>query len=358
MRVLEVSYSVWKQVVQAHPAWTVYQFALGSNKRDIWAGVDTWVYASHILPAQLSDYQTNFEENENVTIVVVAQPDDALALIKGTSLVVGSQTDFDGVPLAARKVPSGSEFITATHNYCDKTTWYHDSARVTGETLSDSGDGLTFTSANSNWIDLEHGRVFDEDDISEDGPDHGYLVKVYVDSVEKTMRSPFATSGGDYEVDYEAGEVTFFSAPSGTVTADYSYENGSTWVLEPEAGKYLDIELAEVQFTSDVIWNDSIDFEVWAYNPEDLPNKICYDRLSYKTLRNLIDEAIGSYPVIPQIGGDRGSLGNVHGFPFHYATLRRLNSSVGMELRVLLRNDTAFGGASATGTFYTTSHEE
>lgn len=261
----------------------------------------------------------------------------------------------DNVPLFAPSPRTGTELITTTHNLADPTTWYTTSERVEDATLTDSGDGLTFESGEV-WIDLTHGKLFDEDAIVADVA-HGFEVVVKVNGVEKTERAPFATSGGDFVVDYRNGKVTFASSQAGaTVTATFSKMVDSVFALVPLSGKRIDIEEVEAQFSSDVEMNDSIVFEVWAYNPADLPNKVRVDRTRYKTFKNFIDEALGSYPVIPAIGGpsNRGALHPIYGFPFRYGTIRSLSSAMGIELRVRLENDVPFGGEHATATFYTT----
>jgi hypothetical protein len=122
---------------------------------------------------------------------------------------------------------------------------------------------------------------------------------------------------------------------------------------------YLDIEGAEAQFSKDAILNDDIQFDIFGYNPNDLPNKVLYARSTYKKFVNYIDEAIGSYPMIAAIGGaGRGCPVEVYGFPFRYGTVRRLLSSHGIELRVRLKSNTAFGGTHATATFYCTVKPE
>lgn len=257
----------------------------------------------------------------------------------------------------------GSEVTHITHNFCDSTTWYCRSVRVTDEALTDSGGGLVWNSANANWIDMIHGKVFDEEGIAA-GIVHGYAVEVKVDSVVQTMRAPWAQSGGDYEVDFATGDVTFYVSQAGkTVEASYSHAgsgaNGSEYFLKPTAGKILDIESAEVQFSKDCVINDTIDFEIWVYDPAAPPNKIKYSNTAYKTMRNFIDEAQGSYPVVPAIGGvNRGTQQETYGFPFRYGTVRRLQDSQGTELRIRLRGGTAFGGEHATATFYCTSRDE
>lgn len=265
----------------------------------------------------------------------------------------------DQLILGTQEPRTGKELILATHNFCDPTTWYTESVRVDDEILTDSGDGYTWNSLHVNWIDMTHGKLFDEDALVAD-IDHGYSIIVKVDGNEQQKRAPFATEGGDYDVNYESGSITFFSNQSGNaVSVSYSYENGSMWKLVPDAGKRIDIEQAEAQFAKDLVLHDSIVFDIYVYNPFDLPNKVLYNRTSYKRIVNFIDEALGSYPVIPAIGGSpRGTSHEVYGFPFRYGTIRKLLSSMGLELRVKLENDKVLGGEYATATMYTTVRDE
>lgn len=262
-----------------------------------------------------------------------------------------------GVPLITPVPRTGSEMIATTHNFADESTWYSTSERVTEQVLTDSGDGLTWDSGEV-WVDMTHGKLFDEDALAAD-VDHGYSIEVRVDGVVKTERTPFALSGGDFVVDYRTGKVTFASSQAGNeVTATYSKMVDSVYILAPLEGTRIDIEQVEAQFSLNVDMNDTIVFEAWAYNPADLPNKVMVSKTRYKTFRNMIDEALGSYPVIPAIGGEstRGSDSPIYGFPFRYGTIRSLSSAYGLELRVGLENDTVYGGTHATATFYTTIH--
>ena len=263
----------------------------------------------------------------------------------------------------------GSEVIYATHNFCDPTTWYSESERATDEVLSDSGDGLSFNSAHANWVDMTHGKVMDEEAIAlENEPGHLYGVAVTVDDVEQAQRAPFAASGGDYDVDYAAGTVTFFSAPGGAVKASYSYEAGSVWVMRPTPGKQLKIEQAEAQFSENIVMNDTIRFGAWGvadyFAPQYVPDPIPSGTLielqftRYQRLDQIIDEALGSYPVIPAMGGAaRGNLQPRYGFPFRYGAVRVLTSAALMELRVGLEGGTPYGGERATATFYCSSED-
>ena len=276
----------------------------------------------------------------------------------------------DGVPLVVAAARLGSEVIYSTHNFCDPTTWYSESVRVTEETLSDSGDGLTWNSAQPNWVDMTHGKVMDEDAIAlENEPTHLYAVVVTVDAVEQTQRVPYAASGGDYDVDYVTGAVTFYASQAGKVVkASYSYESGSTWIMRPSMGKQLKIEQAEAQFSENVVMNDTIRFGAWGvadvFAPELVPTPLASGTLielqvtRYVRLDQIVDEALGSYPLIPAMGGGaRGNAQARYGFPFRYGAVRVLDSAALMELRVGLESGAVYGGERATATFYCSSED-
>lgn len=300
--------------------------------------------------ADKADFETNYQSTANA-------PLETKSRLYGASGEVLQNSDKS--LSVVEDVRIGSELIITTHNFCDPTTWYTESVRIAAETLTDSGNGVLFNSAHTNWIDMTHGKLFDEDALCADIA-HGYSVVVKINGVVATQRAPFATSGGDCVVDYVAGTVTFASSQSGnTVTVDYSYENGSVWSIVPIEGKRIDIESAEVQFSQDILLNDTIVFEIWGYNPGDLPNKMLYGTSNYKKMVNYIDEALGSFPVIPAIGGTlRGFQSNIYGFPFRYSAVRQLKSSQGIELHVRLKDNIKFGGEHTTGTFYCTTRDE
>jgi len=263
-----------------------------------------------------------------------------------------------GIPTQVPLPRTGSEAIFVTHNFCDSTTWYTESARASDEALTDSGGGLTWNSAHTSWIDMTHGKVFSEDSVA-DLAEHKYAVVVKADGVTMTQRTSFSASGGDYDVDYGSGTVTFFSSQSGkAVTASYSYADGSGWILKPNDGYQIDLEAAEAQFSEDTEYNDVLHFEIWGYDPGDPPNKIQYGDSQYKRFINIVDEALGSFPVVPPIGGLRGTPKAIYGFPFRYGTIRQLKSSQGLELRVHLLNNIRFGGEHTTGSFYCTVKAE
>lgn len=279
----------------------------------------------------------------------------------GELTVRGEQAD--KAVLVAESGREGTEFIFATHDFADKTTWYGESVRVTGQALSDDGAGTVWSFPHQNLIDLVHGKVYTEEKAVTGAPGgHGYAVKVYVDGVEKSPRAPFATSGGFYEVNYALGKVTFYESQAGkTVTADYSYAAGSTWTLKANAGKVVRVEHAEVQFSEDCTFEDTIRMAAWGlvdvFAPELMPGipsgtKIELRAERYLRMHQMVDGAVGSYPTVAAMGGPRGMTYPMRGFPFRYGTVMDLNGDAGMELRISLEGNNKFGGERATATFY------
>jgi len=349
---LNVEYSTFTEVALKVPSYYVSQ---GDGGYDLFCIAEQYTIICTLMGSDsgsISDFEANYKSG----CQQVSSKDDAFLLgMLANKVPLVQSRNADGLLLSTSEPRVGSELVMVTPNFCDKNTWYYSSARVVEETLSDSGDGLTFHSQHPNWINLYSGLLFDEEVLVEEGP---YTIEVSSDSAPKTMVDPlFVSAGGDYTVDFTLGSVTFAESQAGkTVKATYSYATDSTWVLCPDPGKAIDIEVAEAQFSKNIDFKDTIQFELWGYNPADLPNKVMYGVTRYKSMRNFVDEALGSYPVIPVIGGDngRGLTAEVYGFPFRYGTIRRLSSAQGLELRIRLQHNEAFTGEHATATFYCT----
>jgi len=295
---------------------------------------------------------SNFVINDGVRDYTIGEGIDLVRRIvqKFPTDTVSQTPRFSVIP------PEGNEVIIISHNWCDKCTWYTNSTRIAeeeAEVLSDSGDGLTFNSQHEFWIDLNHGRLSKEEYIKT-----AYLPIIKVNGVTVTERTPFSDEGGDFVIDYESGSVTFSSSQSGkTVTAIYSYASDSVFSVVPSGSEILRVERAEVQFSKNIEMNDSVAFQIWAYNPLDLPNKVqVQDSDVFKTVRDFVDDATGCYPEIPAFGGTKRGLSYPHiVLPFNYRTVRDLKGSDGLEIRIKLENDIPFGGEFATITFYCTS---
>ena len=278
----------------------------------------------------------------------------------------------DGAQQVAIVGREGTETNWASHKFTDPTTWYGNSVRVTDEALVDSGDGLTWESAHARWVDMTHGRIWDEEALCLDVL-HGYAVTVKVDGGDVSQRPPFSPVGtGDCVVDYLLGKVTFKTSQAGkTVTVSYSYATDSVWTLRPYQGYLLDVETAEIQYSQDFVLTGAIVMAYYGnadhFAPGIFPPGTIIElgRQTYNKIHQFIDEALGSFPVIkgPTGGSERGLTSDVYGFPFHYAAVRRLWSKWGMEVRLWVQDwsgdkTVPLGGEHATGTFYCISRTE
>lgn len=297
----------------------------------------TWVEGDDV-----TDYETNYQSLSNKQL--------------------DKRSPTTGRPEIQTMKPEGSSATRVTHDWCDKTTWYQESTQVTGETMSDSGDGLTFNSANPFWIDLTHGKLYDEYNLSDKK-----VPKVYDNAVEVTT---------GFTIDYSSGDVTFDSTPTGPISCDYWYAGSSCYILAPTPGKTLFIEHAELQFASNIEMNNPMNFQIWVYNPlfnganpvdaDDEtwypgkpgglnPLKFIYQIIKYKNIRDIINAANLGQGIIPKVSG---LVNDVQVFPFNYATVKPFQSSLGAELRVTIDGDIAMTGEWATATFYILSEDE
>lgn len=246
---------------------------------------------------------------------------------------------------------------------------------MSGEQLVDSGDNLTYTSSNTNWIDTYHGRLSDENLSSLTL----YRVSVTVDSNSVTEVDPHSGQG-DYTVDYANGSVVFQTAqaPAAVVEANYHYATTSTWTMAPTSGKVLRISNVEVQFSTDIILQDSVLFQAYGYvdvfaphlmttadPPGPLPpgTKIPLgDAKMYKTMQDYINDAQGSHPLVPAVGGGgwRGMDSDliIFRWPYKERGSTDLVSSYGMEIRISLEHDQQFSGGKAIATFHSVSVPE
>jgi hypothetical protein len=256
-------------------------------------------------------------------------------------------------PVVTVAPPEASRLDCISVNWCDKTTWYPSSVEVTDETMTDSGDGLTFNPDTQRpWVDVTHGKITGEYDLRSE-----YRPIIEVNSVQKTENSPGETDN-DYTINYSTGQVTFNSSQSGNtvVVKQYHYVVDSEWIIAPSAGKVIRLTQVEVQFCKDVELIDSIVFQLYVGgNP--------YGGASvFQTMYDFINESSLSYPEIPQMGGSgwRGMTAPVHIFRWPYVErgTTDLRSSLSMEVHVCLENDIELGGDFAVTTFYGVTEDE
>ena len=233
---------------------------------------------------------------------------------------VGISKTQKALTVAATKQEGSSTHIIS-HDFTDKTTWYTESVRVDNVVLT-STDNLTFTSNHLNWINLTSGKVPYEHRLSRYFP---------VIKVNGAIVTP------DVSIDHNSGAITFANPQTGTITADYSYAEGSTWVLKPSVGKVLKLEGTAVKFTNDVeIGEDqSMVFQLYiGGNSYGSPTV-------YNNIKDFVKCAMGEVSVTPSFGD---LLNEVITIPFDYITSKDLDSSIGMEVRIKIPNDTPITG--------------
>jgi len=267
----------------------------------------------------------------------------------------------------------GSRTNFISHRWNDPTTWYQSSVRVVDEVpVSQDSVGKSYQLANTNVIDVTHGKIFMEDFlIDPDG--HPYMMKVKVDGVEKQM-ADIDTGDGEWEMDYASGVLTMITnVPDGsTLEVTYHYAADSKFVIKPDPGKVLRIKSAEVQFSRNVSMRDTVQFEFYGYvaalDPEGYangdygavpPTELIYATKPsrYKSIHNFLSESNGVYPIVPATSSDspndfRDMRNDVVTFPWEYQASIPVYSSAGMQIVVSLMNDRPLGGEFATSTFY------
>ncbi|MGD9729033.1 MAG: hypothetical protein AB7L09_00125 [Nitrospira sp.] len=295
-------------------------------------------------------------------------------------------------------------------NFCDRTTWYHDAVKRVdtlvasqGQTTFHLSHGTTASnpdSSNEAIIDLSHGKVGDENDITNPdgaframgqgyvvpsqydpfgiwGPPFntaigslsGYVPLVKVDGVERIERSYGTTTGGDYTIDYNAGLVVFFSALQAGQIVEVTYywvdsTSRARIVLKPGAGKRFSVDKVEIQTTEDVylicdiINNVFIDSSVLGLPggtpmPARRPTVI-------KNQRDVHNWAHVTHPVAPPQGAGqpRGLAVSVRIHEVNYLSEVPLLSSLGACLVVELAENKPFPGTWASVVIYGISDPE
>jgi hypothetical protein len=258
----------------------------------------------------------------------------------------------------------GARVTLVSPNWCDPTTWYGKAPRVVDEVAVWSSAN-TWQLAHNNIIDTYHGKISNEDFLKDAGG-FDYRVHMTVNSVPRTEQNPATGSGGDFVVDYAAGTVTFLDGTQALddVRATYHYATSSTFVLKPKPGKALKLRRVEVQFSDDVIINDSVTFQAYGlvdvFAPQLMPGVPSGtliplgDPVVYKTLMDYINDSNGAVPLIPACGGPgwRGTQHDIITLVWDYAAMTPLYAATGMEIRIALQHEIKMGGTSATATFY------
>ena len=193
-----------------------------------------------------------------------------------------------------------------------------------------------------------------------------------VDGVNKAEQDPHFGTGNDFIVDYINGNI-IFSSPlqeNNIVLITYHYMIDSTFTIRPQQGKALRVDMAEVQFSDDIILTDTVIFQPYGlvdvFAPQLIPGipsgtKIPLGNPSkYKTINDYQNEAMRSYPLYPAIGGNgwRASTRPILVMNWDYLSSTVIKGSAGMEIRIKLEHDKPFEGYFATASLYCTSYAE
>ena len=314
----------------------IFKAALSASEEDI---LDGGVAVGGLIAAHDSS------DDVDTVLISAVDPSGNPALIKQDS-----SNNLVMVP----EPRDGDKYNKFSINWCDKCSWYQSSTKVTTETLSDSGDGLTFNSANTHWIDMTHGRITDEDNIVAEAGSDNWIPVITVDDVEQTVET-------DYTINYENGTVTFSSSQSGNVVkATYWYASSGTYALTVPAGKTLQLLRVEVQFSKNITLNDTMLFTPKGYAgvfaPHLVPSPLAATDLvalaspyKYKNAKDYINESNGSHPLVPAWGELSD---DVVILVWEYLSRTDLNGDAGMRIEVSMENDTVHTGEIAVLTFY------
>lgn len=333
------------------------QYVVANNQYYIWS-VDGPMELSCQIPMDGSDStdQTDFETN------YLAGCNGSLGIRKNPS---GAQV----VDTSDNLGFAGAQSMTVnTHDFSDRTTWYQRSAQVTSETLTDSGDGLTFNSANANWVNMDSERLtYDYNLVPErDGTytDLSTRRPVVVVNGTQINDTTVSTTPG-YTVNYAAGTITFGASQSGnTVVVTYWHNNGvsrcSEWILNPPSGMFYTVGYIEAQFSNLLVFTTSMHIEIWAgadvatYGDFDFTLYTAgygQNRSIYRGPLDFMNVCTNrDSQVISPFGGLSDSLLI---FPFDYTIDTVIRSDEGVVIMFCLNGDTPYTGAElATITFY------
>lgn len=355
MKNLFVDYNTFKSARNSEACYYIAQ-AIGY---EVYAHIKGFFTKTTITSNDdISDFETLLKPSS----ISVASGDDALLLASPQLPPVTA----DNKPIVASEKPDSAKTTIISHDWTDKTTWYSNSVRVADEILSNSGNNIKYTFANTYIIDTYHGKLSQEDFlVSNDG--YSYRVEVHVNDIIKLERDPHFGTGGDYTINYEDGYVEFISELLITdiVTATYHYATDSVFIIAPMFGKQLKIDRVEVQFSQDVVLTDAVVFQAYGYvdvfAPQLVPSVIPSGTkiplgppLIYKGMKDFMNDASRSYPPYQNLSPNtwRGIDFPIVIFDWDYTASTALRYDYGMEIHVSLQHDTEFLGSFATASIY------
>lgn len=287
--------------------------------------------------------------------------------------------------IVTKKSSQAKDVYIFSPDVTDKTTWYHDGVQIANESVG-VGDGATtqfqLQHGNGNVtgekiVDLTHGKVTDETNIAPpNGTAGGYAAVVKINDVAQTEREVYMDSGGDWEMDYDEGLITFYNAPAtgSIITVDYWYvptnAMGCLFRLTAPEGTYTNVNYVEAQFTVDLNMKDSI---VYTFTPEAFPTINLISPLVYKNMWNVLDFNVSSLPVVSRnpdipsgttIATSRNITADCHVFPWQYTSELKVEGdpivipglgSQKIQLVAYLKHGIPYEGTRGTVTIYGTN---
>lgn len=133
--------------------------------------------------------------------------------------------------------------------------------------------------------------------------------------------------------------------------------SNSEWICEPSPGKVVYLVWAEVQFTHDISLSGttSMNFDIWAYDPSNLPNRALVERITYSSIRNALERGNAHYTLDAGVDGETEKITTIK---FDYPRAIPLQSSLGMQIRVTTDSHTEVGGTYMTASFITSEEDE
>lgn len=283
-------------------------------------------------------------------------------------------TDSKRLRVAIEK-PDQPSVTIYTHDWTDPTTWYQQSSCLI-DTTPIRVSSKIYRLLHENIIDTYHGNLTNEDFLVDEN-NHSYRVIVKKNGNTLVEDDPhIGINSGDYHINYASGTIFFKNDvnENDVILVSYHYANNSIFTVKPDSGKVLRLEVVEVQFSRDVVLNDTVKFQprgyCIAFAPQlaqsnggpypDLTKIPLGNPVVYKTMSDFQNDALKAYPGYPAIGGSgwRGMYQEVFVFDWDYLRTKPLYHSLGMEVQVFLEHDVPFGGYYATATFYCTSESE
>jgi hypothetical protein len=262
------------------------------------------------------------------------------------------------VETAIRKGEPGTEpFMTVSHDFTDRTTWYQNSVQLTAQPLTDSGDGLTFNSQTQNWVNINSPKLsLDYNGVL---TNTGAVVNASqwtnVIYVNGTPADP-----STYTVNYASGSVTFGQTQSGqTVTADLWHNNvpnASDFLFIPPPGFLFRIGEVAIQASQMLNITTPIQYQIWAggttladYGDYNMNLFNAGYGQALTIFRNFWD-LINWFDVSPPVPPPTGFTAPVLTFIYYFVVGIEIRSDLNMVMRVNCMNDIPLVGDIASFT--------